>query len=171
VDVDVAAAVARHLMYCPRYCVGTTTSPIRTGFEPGFPKNILSSLVSGRRFSTVLPKTSDIRAALATIAQQLEPWDGEAPAFGPTKIRKSRTGTVGPDTVIRLRAHRKHQRELLIANPAVVQGLRPRVRQATRRTDVHCALGPWRALVFGRTAKLPDTAPIRAGDSQVLMLE
>jgi integrase len=58
----------------------------------------------------------DVDAGTITIAQQLEPRSGERPKFGPTKTGTSRTLTLGVETLSKRRTHRKHQRELMMAN-------------------------------------------------------
>jgi integrase len=57
----------------------------------------------------------DLDAATVTISRQLESRKGE-PTWGPTKTKVARTVTLGVETISRLRAHRKQQRELLMAN-------------------------------------------------------
>jgi integrase len=79
---------------------------------------------SGARKSELLGLTwaaIDLDAGTATIAQQLAPRCGERPVFAPTKTGKSRTVTLGVETITRLRAHRKQQRELMLANGAAYQ--------------------------------------------------
>jgi integrase len=81
-------------------------------------------LDTGARKSEALGLTwehVDLDAGTVTIAQQLAPRCGERPVFGPTKTGTSRTITLGTETIARLRAHRKHQRELLMANRMTYQ--------------------------------------------------
>jgi integrase len=65
----------------------------------------------GLRWSDV-----DLDRAEITIARQLEPRSSVAPVWGPTKTDRARVVTLGTETIIRLRAHRKQQRELKMAN-------------------------------------------------------
>jgi integrase len=58
----------------------------------------------------------DLDAGTLTISRQLEPRRGERPEWGPTKTGTSRTVTLGTETTTRLLLHRKHQRELMMAN-------------------------------------------------------
>lgn len=74
---------------------------------------------TGARKSELLGLTwtdLDLDAGTVTIARQLEPAGASSPTWGPTKTGKPRTVTLGPETIVRLKAHRKHQRELLMAN-------------------------------------------------------
>jgi integrase len=48
------------------------------------------------------------------VQQLLSP--GPDPVFGPTKTGRPRTVSLAPETVELLRSHRKHQRELMMAN-------------------------------------------------------
>lgn len=63
----------------------------------------------------------DLDGATVTIAHQLSLDCGDEATFGPTKTGKSRTVTLGAETITRLRAHRKHQRELMMANRTTYQ--------------------------------------------------
>lgn len=77
------------------------------------------ALDTGARKSELLGLTwshVDLDAATVIIAQQLAPDFGDHPRLLPTKTGKARTVTLGTETVIRLRAHRKQQRELMMAN-------------------------------------------------------
>jgi integrase len=61
----------------------------------------------------------DLDASKVRVVQQLlSPTvdENRQPTFGPTKTGRPRTITIGAETVALLRAHRKHQRELLMAN-------------------------------------------------------
>ena len=57
----------------------------------------------------------DLDAGTVSIARQLDA-GGKTPKFGPTKTGKARTISLWVDTVDRLRAHRKNQRLLVMAN-------------------------------------------------------
>lgn len=79
---------------------------------------------TGARKSELLGLTwshVDLDAGTVTIARQLEPRCSERPAWGPTKTGRSRTVTLGAETITKLRAHRKQQRELLMANRTTYQ--------------------------------------------------
>jgi hypothetical protein len=60
------------------------------------------------------------------VQQLLKP--GAEPTFGPTKTGRPRTVALSPETVDLLRAHRKHQRELMMANRATYRDLGCRAR-------------------------------------------
>jgi integrase len=64
----------------------------------------------------------DLDAGKIRVVQQLlKP--GAEPTFGPTKTGRPRTITLGSETVELLRAHRKHQRELMMANRTTYRDL------------------------------------------------
>jgi integrase len=74
---------------------------------------------TGARKSELLGLTwadVDLSAGSVTIARQLEPRSTKTPTWGPTKTDRSRVVTLGSETITRLRAHKKGQRELLMKN-------------------------------------------------------
>jgi integrase len=62
----------------------------------------------------------DLESGALTIARQLDK-AGVEPVFGPTKTGRSRTLTLGSETVTLLRAHKRHQAELKMANRTTYQ--------------------------------------------------
>lgn len=66
--------------------------------------------LGGLRWSDV-----DLDAATITIAQQLTS-TGAEPTFGPTKTGTTRTVSLGPETVVLLREHKKVQAEIKMKN-------------------------------------------------------
>jgi len=114
----------------------------------------------------------DLDAATMTAAQQLEQRargrkrDSEAPTFAPTKTGKSRTVTLGPETVIRLRAHRKQQRKLRMANRTTYEdhGLVFAKEPADLQTPTAALGHPCRALAsrhYRQVVKAADVRPIK----------
>jgi len=76
-------------------------------------------LDTGARRSEALGLTwdhIDLNEGVVTIAQQLTSSSLATPVFGPTKNSIVRTVTLNTETVARLRAHRKQQRESLMLN-------------------------------------------------------
>lgn len=59
----------------------------------------------------------DLEASKVKVVEQLL-GGGDEPRWGPTKTGRSRTISLGAETVNLLRVHRKHQRELMMANRA-----------------------------------------------------
>jgi integrase len=80
------------------------------------------ALNTGARKSELLGLTwanVDLDKAEITIAQQLAPRAATLAEFKPTKTRKIRVVPIGAETAAVLRAHRKQQRELMMANRKV----------------------------------------------------
>jgi integrase len=76
------------------------------------------ALDSGARKSELLGLTwpdVDLDSGTVTISRQLDT-AGEHPVWGPTKTGRSRTVTLGADTVTRLKQHRRAQATLKMAN-------------------------------------------------------
>jgi len=75
------------------------------------------ALDSGARKSELLGlqwSDLDLDAGTVTISKQLD--DDDPVTFGVTKTKRARTITLRADTIARVRAHRKAQRELMMAN-------------------------------------------------------
>jgi len=75
------------------------------------------ALDSGARKSELLGlqwSDLDLDAGTVTISKQLD--DDDPVTFGVTKTKRARTITLGADTIARVRAHRKAQREQMMAN-------------------------------------------------------
>jgi integrase len=109
----------------------------------------------------------DLENATVTIDRQLAPDHGKHPTlFLPTKTGKARTVTLGPETVARLRTHRKRQRELRLANgPAYENHDLVFAKEAVDCQKPTAKLGqPCRALVgrhFGRVVKSAEVRRIK----------
>jgi integrase len=121
---------------------------------------------TGARKSELLGLTwadLDLTRETVTIARQLEP-TGITPTWAPTKTGKARTVTLGAETVVRLKAHRKHQRELLMANRNVYTDFG--LVFARQHPDLHtsrAALGqPLTALAESRFRALVKAADVPA---------
>jgi integrase len=82
------------------------------------------ALDTGARKSELLGLTwADVNldAGTVRISRQLEPRCPERPKWGPTKTGGARDVTLGAETLVRLRTHRKRQRELRLANAPTYQ--------------------------------------------------
>ena len=76
--------------------------------------------------------TLTLHAGKIRIVQQLNT-PGPEPTFGPPKNKRSRTVALGAETVTLLKAHKKHQSALKLANRPTYHGFRARLRQGIRR--------------------------------------
>jgi len=103
----------------------------------------------------------DLDAGTVLIARQL---DTDAPTWGPTKTKRARTVTLGTETIARLRAHRKAQRELMMANRTTYEdhGL-VFAKQPEHLQTPAAKLGhPCHALVEGAFTAITRAAAVKA---------
>jgi len=136
--------------------------------DPQLSAFVALALDSGGRKSELLGLAwdhVDLDAATITIARQLVS-GGDKPTFGPTKTGRSRVVSLTSETVTRLRAHRKHQRVLLMANRTSYQdhGLVFAMEPADLQTPTAKLGQPCPALVdrcFRKLIKAAGVKPIK----------
>jgi integrase len=129
-------------------------------YAPALDSGARKGELCGLRWSEV-----DLEAGKIRIVQQLTT-PGPEPVFGPPKTGRSRTVTIAAETVELLKAHKKHQAEVKMANRATYKdfGLVFAKEWGDVRTHVDCIGQPLQANNLGQReyAKLIKAADVRA---------